>query len=410
MIQLVTLMFLSLILVNCQSMGNETLMNDSEILAFHHSILTIDTHVDTPLRLKYEGIDLGQRYNPREIKSKLDFPRMQEGGLDAAFFAVWTPQGIRNDSGHAAIKQKALDIIDLVEEKLAGFPDQAQLALTAADAGALASDHKYAIYLGMENGYPLGTDLDNLDLFYKRGIRYVTLCHTKNNDICDSSTDDAEYDGLSPYGYQVVRRMNELGMLVDVSHASDATVYDVLNHTSAPVIASHSCARALCDHPRNINDALITRIAAGGGVIQMCLYSEYVVSDQPNPDRDSARAALKEKWGDSYELQGEQKLQYRAEKNEMDRKHPQILPSVADLVNHIDHIVALVGIDHVGIGTDFDGGAGLSDCFDVSELPNITRELFKRGYSKADVIKIWSGNLLRVFQDVERLSHSKTTG
>jgi len=382
-------------------------MTTSEILDFHQKILTIDTHVDTPLRLKYEGIDLGQKYDPHKIKSKLDYPRMDEGGLDAAFFAVWTPQGVRNDSGHAAIKAKALDIIESVENMVNLYPEQGALAYRSEDASAFASQSKHAIFLGMENGYPLGTDLNNLDEFYQRGIRYVTLCHTSNNEICDSSNDTTEFGGLSPFGYQVVERMNKLGVMVDISHASDSTVADVLDLSKAPVIASHSCAKAICDNPRNINDDLLKRIAGGGGVIQMCLYGGYVKSEIPNPGRDSARTALKAKWGNSYKLSGDDKLSYRSDRNELNRKHPQILPTVSDAVDHIDHIVQLVGIDHVGIGTDFDGGAGLSDCFDVSELPNITKELFKRGYSKEDIKQIWSGNLLRVFSEVEQLAASQ---
>jgi len=379
-------------------------MSEADILAFHQEMLTIDSHVDTPLRLKYEGIDLGQRYDPHEIKSKLDYPRMNEGGLDAVFFAVWTSQGVRNEKGHAAIKAIALEIIDSVESMVNKYPEQGAMAYRPGDAARLAEQNKHAIFLGMENGYPLGTDLENLDLFYGRGIRYVTLCHTSNNEICDSSNDTTEFGGLSTFGYQVVERMNQLGMMVDISHVSDATVEDVLACSKAPVIASHSCSKAMCDNPRNLNDTLLSQIAAKGGVIQMCLYSEYILPDPPNPDRDSARSALKAKWGDSSKLGHDQKLAYRAERNEMNRKYPQILPSVADAVDHIDHIVQLVGIDHVGIGTDFDGGAGLSDCFDVSQLPNITKELVKRGYGKADIQKIWSGNLLRVFAEVEAIA------
>ena len=379
-------------------------MSDTEILAFHHSILTIDTHMDTPLRLKHEEIDLGKRYDPREIKSKVDFPRMDEGGLDAAFFAIWTPQGPRTDSAHAAIKQNALDIISLVKEKLAEYPEQAEIALVAEDAHRLASANKHAIFMGMENGFPIGTDIQNVDLFYARGVRYMTLCHTSNNEICDSSNDTTEFGGLSPFGFQVVERMNQLGMMVDVSHLSDASVADVLATTKAPVIASHSCSKAMCDNPRNINDNLLTQIAANGGVVQMCLYSEYIKPEAPNPDRESIRGALWKKYGDPALIEGEQKLAYRVEKNAMDRTNPQILPSVSEAIDHIDHMVKLIGIEHVGIGTDFDGGAGLSDCFDVSELPNITKELVKRGYSKEDIRKIWSGNLIRVFREVEKLA------
>lgn len=378
-------------------------MKQTDPVAFHHSILTIDTHVDTPLPVKRENIDLGRRYDPREYKSKVDLPRMDEGGLDAAFFAVWTPQGARTDSGHAAIKEKALGIIDAVMTAIAPYPDRVQLAVDPDDAGKLQAAGKHAVYLGMENGYPIGTDLHNLDLFYEKGVRYMTLCHTKNNEICDSSTDTVEFGGLSPFGYAVVARMNDLGMMVDISHVSDESVEDVLEVTKAPVIASHSCAQALCDHKRNINDELLKKIADNGGVVQLCILSEYLLEPDPNPARDSARAALSKKWGPLHKIPMDQREDYRAERKQLNQDYQLILTDVATAVDHIDHIVKVAGIDHVGIGTDFDGGGALVDCYDVSELPNITIELFKRGYSEADIEKIWSGNLLRVFREVQAL-------
>ncbi|MBT4359860.1 MAG: membrane dipeptidase, partial [Candidatus Marinimicrobia bacterium] len=192
-------------------------MTEADILAFHHSILTIDTHVDTPLRLKYEGIDLSQRHDPHEYNSKLDFPRMDEGGLDAVFFAIWTPQGARTDSGHSAIKQHALDILDLVEVEISKLSQHAEIVTHPQDASRVQAAGKHAIYLGLENGYPIGTDIQNLELFHKLGIRYVTLCHMTNNEICDSSNDTTEYGGLSPFGVEVIERMNQLGMMVDIS-------------------------------------------------------------------------------------------------------------------------------------------------------------------------------------------------
>jgi len=396
-------LFLTL-LNHCAVDKDAAVMTDAEMLDFHKAILTIDSHVDTPLRLKYERIDLGRRYDPREYKSKLDYPRMDEGGLDAAFFAVWTPQGVRSDSGHEAIRSRALGIIEDVVTMVARYPERGAMAYSSADADRLAAQGKHGIYLGMENGYPLGTDLANLDLFFQQGIRYVTLCHTSNNEICDSSTDTTEHGGLSPYGMEVVKRMNQLGMMIDISHASDAAVEDVLKYSAAPVIASHSGAKAVCDHPRNLNDSLLLAIAAKGGVIQANLFSDYIRPEVVYPERDSARAALSEKWGEAYELSPEDYQIYRRERTALNKRYPQKLATVSQAVDHIDHIVKLVGVDHVGIGTDLDGGGGLSDCYDVSELPNLTRELFRRGYSKADVSKIWSGNFLRVFKAVEDLA------
>lgn len=391
-------------LMSCTSSQETSPMKELDAYAFHQSLLTIDTHVDTPLPIKRESIDLGKRYDPYNYKSKLDLPRMDEGGLDAAFFAVWTPQGARTDSAHAAIKGKALAIIETIENNLARYSDRVRLVTESGSAAELQKEGLHAIYLGMENGFPIGTDLDNLDLFYGKGIRYMTLCHTKNNEICDSSTDTTEYGGLSPFGFEVVQRMNKLGMMVDVSHISDSAVLDVLEASRAPVIASHSCARALCDHPRNLTDDLIKGIAEGGGVVQLCLLSEYIETPADNPTRDSARAALSKKWGRTAAIPEAKKQAYRAERKQLNLDYPLELTTVAKAVDHIDHIVRIAGIDHVGIGSDFDGGGALLDCYDVSEMPVITYELLKRGYSKTDIKKIWSGNLLRVFKAVEDLA------
>ncbi len=297
-------------------------------------------------------------------------------------------------------------MIKQIKSSVGAYPDQAEIAVSPDDSKRLQNENKYAIYMGMENGYPIGTDLDNLDLFYQLGVRYVTLSHTSNNEICDSSTDTSEFGGLSQFGFEVVERMNQLGMMVDISHVSDATVEDVLKVTQAPVIASHSCAKALCDHPRNLNDKLLAEIAANGGVIQVTFFSDYVKTPVSYPARDSALAVLDSKLGDRSAMSGRQIGQYHKARAELGKEFPRILPTVVDFVNHIDHIVKVPGIDHVGIGSDFDGGGGLEDCYDVSEMPNATKELLKRGYSKSDISKIWSGNLLRVFHEVEQVAES----
>jgi membrane dipeptidase len=271
---------------------------------------------------------------------------------------------------------------------------------------ALATTHKQAIdnkrlnkksiFIGVENGYPIGKDLKQVHRYYDLGARYITLCHTKNNDICDSSTDTLLHGGLSEFGIQVVKEMNNLGMMIDLSHASDQTFYDVLKHSSKPIIASHSCAKALCDNPRNLSDSMLVALAINKGVIQLCILSDYVKKMPPNPSRDSAMKALRKKYNNFEDLSEERMKLARAEWQDTDAKYPRELASVADACNHIDHIVKIAGIDYVGIGTDFDGGGGLSDCKDAAQLPAITLELMKRGYSKRDLAKIWGGNLFRV--------------
>ena len=334
-------------------------MIDKIAAAIHNRVLTVDSHVDTPLLMVYADFDPGIRHD--ESGTQVDFPRMKEGGLDAVFFAVFVWQGPRTPEGNEKARLDALKTFDAIEASLAKYPDLAELALTPDDAYRIEKQGKRAIFIGMENGYPIGSDLALIKEYYDRGVRYITLCHSTNNDISDSSTDEngPEHNGLSEFGKQVVAEMNRLGMMVDISHISDAAVLDVLSAATAPVIASHSSARAIYDHPRNLPDELLQKIAEQGGVVQATI--EYV----------------KETTGD-----------------------PPKLPTVAEFVDHIDHIVQVAGIDHVGIGTDFDGGGELADCHDVSDMGNITRELVKRGYTAEQIEKIWGGNLMRVFRQV----------
>ncbi|MFH1160754.1 MAG: dipeptidase [bacterium] len=330
----------------------------------HEKILTIDSHNDTPMRMSRGEFDWSVGHDVKKDHSRVDLVRMKEGGLDAAFFAVFVSQGKRTPDGYEKARDQALEIFDSLNAAIARHPDLVGLALTPSDARRLERQGKRIAFIGMENGYPVGKDLSLVQTYYDKGARYITLVHTKNNDICDSSTDTLETGGLSKFGEEVVREMNRLGMMIDVSHASDFSFYDILEVTKAPVIASHSCARALCDNPRNLDDEMLFALAENGGVIQMCILSDYVKT----PD-------------------------------------PRELATVSDVVDHIDHIVQVAGIDHVGIGTDFDGGGGVTGCYDVSEMGNITLELVRRGYSEEDIRKIWGGNLMRVLDENIRIKH-----
>jgi membrane dipeptidase len=371
--------------------------------SIHAEVLTIDSHVDTPLMLGREGFDISQRNDPRNRGGKLDFPRMEEGGLDAVFFAVYVGQGPRDPESYEAAKNRALDIFDMIHRSMAQNQEVAGLALTADDAGRLRDEGKKAIYIGVENGYPIGKDLSLLQTIYDLGGRYLGLSHSRNNQICDSSTDNAgeEHGGLSEFGREVVRELNRLGMMVDVTHISDQAFYDVLEETRTPVIASHSNARAVCDHPRNLDDDMIRALAANGGVLQLCVLSSYVKEMEADPARDSAFAELRARFESVEQMTDEELEARRREWESLNEKYPRPMATVADLIDHVDHVVDLVGIDYVGIGTDFDGGGALEDCYDVSELGNITLELVRRGYSKKDIEKIWSGNFIRVFREVE---------
>lgn len=370
----------------------------------HARVLTVDSHVDTPLRLLRSDFDLSQDHEPNRRSGKVDLPRMKRGGLDAIFFAVFVGQAERNEAGNARAHAAALKVFDVIHDNLKKHHKLAELALTPKDVYRLEKRGKRAILIGIENGYAIGNDLSLIKKYYDLGARYITLCHTKNNDICDSSTDTTEHHGLSQFGEQVIAEMNRIGMMIDISHVSDETFYDVIALSKAPIIASHSCARALCDHPRNLSDDMLKRLAENGGVIQMCLMSDYVKKAEPNPERDAAFRLLEEKYKNFDQLSEEEQRKARQEWYELNEKYPRKLATVSDVVDHIDHIVKVAGIDHVGIGTDFDGGGGVEGCNDVSEMGNITLELVKRGYNEQQIRKIWGGNLMRVMTEVEHIA------
>jgi len=386
-------------------------MSEEEIkqkaLNIHDQILTVDTHNDTPMRFNNPDFDMSERHDASGRRSgKVDFPRMKEGGLDAAFFAVFVGQGPRDAEGNERAYKRAVQTFENIHRVVAENPDIAGLALTPEDAYRLEKEGKRIVFIGMENGYPIGEDLSKLKEFHDRGTRYITLCHSSNNSICDSSTDrnGPEFNGLSDFGVKVVEEMNRLGLMVDLSHASDDTFYDAIDVSKAPVIASHSCCYELCANPRNLKDDMLRKLAENGGVMQMCILNNYLVEPVENPERDSAEAALRIKYRNFQDLSEEERNKARDEFNKLREKYPEKRATVKDVVDHIDHVVEVAGIDHVGIGTDFDGGGGIEGCNDVSEMGNITIELVRRGYSKKDIQKIWGGNIMRVLKEVQELA------
>jgi membrane dipeptidase len=372
----------------------------------HNAVFTVDTHTDTPMNLSESDFNLAERHDPTLTGTKVDLPRMKEGGLDAQFFAAFLSQGPRTDEGHANANRKTFEIIKTIYKSVEAAPELAQVARTPDDGYKIEKSGKRAIYIGIENGYAISHDLTMIEKFWQLGARYITLCHSSNNDICDSSTDKKgpEYNGLSPFGVQVVKEMNRVGMIIDVSHISDSSLMDVLKISKAPIIASHSCSRAMCDNPRNLTDDDLKAIAKNGGVVQMCILTDYVKPSAPNPGRDSARAALRLKYNNFEGLTPEKEKAGHEEWRQVSRKFPQKLATVKDVVDHIDHIVKVAGIDYVGIGTDFDGGGAVADCYDVSQMGNITLELVRRGYTEEQIRKIWGGNFMRVFKAVIKYS------
>ena len=399
----INFLLMTLFLAGCAN-SEEKLVRQADKI--HASILTVDTHCDTPMEFSEPGFDLGVR----SLDGCVDFPKMVEGGLHAEFFAVFTGQGPRNDSTFNIVHQKALDIFNAIHRNLEKNSSMAEIATTPDDAYRLKKEGKIAAFIGVENGYPIGKDLSRVKQYYDLGARYITLAHTKNNDICDSSTDPsgAENDGLSQFGTKVVKEMNRLGMMVDISHISDKSFFEVLKVTNAPVIASHSSCRALCGSPRNLSDDMLLALKENGGVIQICILGNYLKTPEPNPELDSKLKDLKNKYGDYNVLPDSTKKLIGKEYKNIQKIYEKPA-TVKDVVDHIDHVVQVIGVDYVGIGTDFDGGGGVDGCRTASDMKNITIELLRRGYSKADITKIWGGNVMRVLQKVEDLAKNVET-
>ena len=390
-------------LVGVLTSEDETIARALEI---HERVLTVDTHADTPLRMIEPGFDLAERHNPLDTGSKVDYPRMKEGGLDAIFFAAFVSQDIRDNEGNERAKALVLEMIDAVISSTEENSDLVGLALTPKDAYELERDGKRAIYLAIENGYPIGDDLANIELFFNKGVRYITLVHSSNNDIADSATDTsgAEHNGLSAFGEEVVREMNRLGIMVDVSHASDDVFFDAIALSEAPIIATHSNARSVTEHQRNMSDEMLRLMAENGGVVQMTLLSSYLRDEPPNPERSAALEELRSSMKSVSEMSPEERAERRLAFNQINEKFPTPSATVKHVVDHIDHMVSIAGIDHVGIGCDFDGGGGIDGVFDASEVMNITIELVRRGYSEEDIEKIWGKNVMRVFEEVQKVA------
>lgn len=367
----------------------------------HNNILTVDTHCDTPMRLMRSDFDLGVRNE----SGCVDFPRMEEGGLDSEFFAVFIGQGPRTQEGYQEAYERAVETFRRIHENVKKNSEMAELAFSVDDAYRIKKSGKRIAFTGIENGYPVGTDLSKVEEFYNLGARYITLSHSRNNDICDSSTDDrgADHNGLSEFGKQVVKEMNRLGMMVDVSHISDEAFYDVLETSTSPVIASHSSCRALCESPRNLNNDMLLALKDNGGVIQICILSNYLKQPEPNPVLEQKLNEIRVKYNDFEDLSEEEFDKARREYYEVRNKYRK-LATVEDAVDHIDHVVRLTGIDYVGIGSDFDGGGGIEGVKDVSQMKNITYELLRRGYTRAEIEKIWGGNIMRVLRENEKLA------
>lgn len=318
----------------------------------HQQILTLDSHEDTPM-----FFDRGVRFDHRDEHVLVDLHKMSEGMLDAGIMVAYLPQKERDEVSLQVAVQRADDLLEQLETMVNAHPESVALARTPNDLYRLKQEGRKAIMMGVENGYALGKDLANVKRLHDRGVVYLTLCHNGDNDVCDSCRGNAEHGGLSDFGRKVVKEMNRVGMMVDLSHAAESTFWDVLEWSTVPIVCSHSNCRALCDHPRNLSDEQMKALAAKGGVMQVTFYSGFL--------RREGKATL------------------------------------YDVVRHINHAVQVMGIDHVGIGTDFDGDGGVPGVACASELPNLTKALLREGYSLTELRKLWGENFLRVMRLVQ---------
>jgi membrane dipeptidase len=370
--------------------------------ALHQRLICLDTHLDTPANLARPGWDMMKRHSYAEDFTQVDYPRMVEGGLDGGFFAVYTPQGPLTPAGMTAARDAALLRAAEIREMVAAHPHQFELAFVAEDAAPITAKGKRIVYQSIENSYPLGDDITLLRSFYKLGVRMVGFIHFKNNQFGDSATDKPEWNGLSPKGRELAALANDLGMVLDASHAADSVFDQMMEISRSPIILSHSGCRAVHDHPRNIDDPRIKKLAAAGGTIQVNSYNNYLIDVPPDPERDKARGAL---YGKLENLSNMTPAEAAAAMREvatgmkaLDAKYPQPRATFETYMSHVTHALDLVGPEHVGVGADWDGGGGVVGMEDVAAIPKITERLVKLGYTEAQLTGFWGGNALRVLK------------
>ncbi len=386
--------------------ANTAAASPSPTVAPPDGLMTLDTHVDIPLDFATDAVD------PLDADLQVNLEKMRSGGLNAAFFIVYVGQTARTPENYAQAQADAMTkfkAIHRMTDEL--YPNLIELAYSPDDVERIFAAGKLVAVIGIENGYVFGKDLDLLDRYYELGARYVTLVHNGDNDLAHTAQPRPDLGenpkgpdtGVTEFGAAAIARMNRLGIMVDVSHGSKQTALDAIRLSKAPVIASHSAVRALTDHPRNMDDETLLALRDNGGVIQIVAFDPYV-KYQP-PEQVAATRALRERLGlsppfDIEKLPNEQRIAYERGMADIRQQWPPA--NVKDLVDHIDYAVKLIGIDHVGISSDFDGGGGVIGWSDASETQNVTRELRARGYSDPDLAKLWGGNLLRVWREVDR--------
>lgn len=362
----------------------------------HEELLVLDTHLDTPaLFERHGGWDFGKLHHEAEDRSQVDLPRMALGGLDGGFFVIYTPQGPLTPEGFAKARDDALLRATAISRTIAANSDRIAFATRAADAERLHREGKAFAYQSIENSYPLGEDLGLLTTFYRMGVRMAGPVHSRNNQFADSTTDRPRWRGLSPLGRKWVAEMNRLGMVIDGSHSSDAALDQMIALSKTPVILSHSGPRAIFDHPRNLDDARMRKLAAAGGVMQLNSVFLEPLSDDKERDAINER---QERWGT---LSPEERRQLLADKAALDAARPYPNATFERFMESLFHAIRVMGVDHVGLGADWDGGGGVVGMHDVAALPRITAALRAAGHSREDIAKIMGGNALRLLRQAE---------
>ncbi|WP_437368588.1 dipeptidase [Maribacter litoralis] len=389
----------------------------------HDEVITIDTHNDINVKNFTDSVNYSQR-----LDTQINLPKMEEGGLDVTWLIVYTGQDTLTDEGYAKAKENAMQKFEAIHrlcEEIA--PDKIELALNSADVKRIVGSGKKAAMIGVENAYPIGLDMEQFKVYHDLGARYISLAHNGHSQFSDSNTGEADdewlHNGLSDLGKEAVAEMNRLGIMIDVSHPSKEAIKQMISLSKAPIIASHSSARALCGHSRNLDDEQLLMMKENGGVVQTVAFSSYL-----NTEKHEARAAymksIYQEVADSLDIAWYERSQFSSlsdtEKAAFMDNYPKVLKigkeiaaektdapepvNVGDFVDHIDYMVKLIGIDYVGISSDFDGGGGIDGWNDASETFNVTHELVKRGYTQEDIEKLWGGNLMRVLDDVQRIA------
>ena len=376
-----------------------------EVYAIHQRFMTLDTHLDTPAFLDtVRGYDIMARHDVERDGTQVDYPRMIDGGLDGGFWAIYMGQGPLTPEGYQQVRDKALIRATSIHKMVAANPGVFEIALTSSDASRIFASGKKIVYLSMENSYELGDDLSLLDSFYKLGVRMAGPVHNGTNQLADSTNPGAvgaKWGGLSPMGREYVKRANELGIILDGSHSADTTIEQMIDLSATPIILSHHGCDGVHEHPRNLPDALLKKMAAKGGVIHMNALGAFLKDLPQSPERMAAMQALRQKMGDTDRLVGDAYEKFLDERAALNKKYPEVKATFEDYMEQILYAIKLVGVDHVGFGADWDGGGGVAGYEDILMLPKITDRLLKEGYTEADLQKMWGGNVVRLLKVAE---------